>query len=107
MVTTKDESMDLQSWYLDIEATCHTTLQGDWFILYKNLNPPLIIYIGDDAGYKAIGIDIVQIKFKNDDVAKVQDVLHISNLAKIYFLYVKPLFNVRVLNFVMFIAIFR
>lgn len=82
IVTEETNSNNSLTWYLDTGATCHMTPIKTWFISYKYLNPPLIIYTGDDAQHEAIGRGTVQIKLKNGDITNIQDVLHVPTLAK-------------------------
>lgn len=82
MVTIQNESLDSTTWYLDSGATCHISPRKEWLTSYKTLNPPLVIYIGDDGQTQSYGSGTAQINLKNGEVTHIHEVLHVPDLAK-------------------------
>ena len=79
MSTNKKSLSDF--WILDSKCSYHVCLCKEWFDIYKPYDANIVL-MGNDAGYKAIGISIIKIKMYDGIIKTLGDVRHILELKK-------------------------
>jgi hypothetical protein len=81
VLSVSDSVQSIEAWMLDSSSSFHATYKREWFTLCKSGDFGLT-YLGDETGYRAIGVGDIKIKTQGGVEHVLRGVKHVPGLRR-------------------------